>query len=465
MENNRLLNNIILFLFIAVLIAPAPGILFGGLSIRVIDLLILFLSLVTLLVMIVQNKERSFKDWTLTFLKDKIVLFILLSSVSVVISTVVGMMLFPEYTGIFDIYELYRYAFYFALYILAAYFLTDIEKFFKASMITVIGIQVFGIFQFLNIFDINNNFGLLYTKSDRHHMMIEAQHRIGSTLANPNVYGSFLIIVLSFLLALFYLKKEKDTVLKWLIYVLIPLTIFSIFLTTSRTTVIITIGILAYAFIFHAIIRYTSFKDVLIKTIYPVLSYIVVGFLLVPQIPYLDSAFSSISDTLNAAMEESSADSEDEENEATGKTRKKRESVVKESLDSVNSFQNRYYYWDVNMDIFKQSPVVGAGPMKDGLSFADNAYIYILARYGAIGFLLYVLFFGYSYFKTFAITFKKKEAPSKLIIASTINLVIVGYAVMGMVSEVWFNIESMIVVFVLLGLLKNKRFGKDRVSE
>lgn len=460
MENNRLYNNIIIFLFVAILIAPAPGILFGGLSMRLIDLVILFLSLLFLFVILLKNKERSFKDWTITFLKDKIILFIVLSSVSVVISTIVGTMLFPEYTGIFDIYELYRYAFYFSLYILVAYFLTDIEKFFKVSMITVIGIQLFGIFQFLNIFNINHNFGLLYTKSERHHMMIEAQHRIGSTLANPNVYGSFLIIGLCFLLALLYLKKEKDTMLKWLIYILIPLTIFSVFLTTSRTTVIITLGLLVYSFLFHAIVRFTSIKDVLLKTAYPVIAYLCVSFILVPQIPYLNSAFSSISDTLHAALEESSADTDEDPMDEKPIDQKKKSSVVKESLETVDSFKNRYYYWDVNMVIFKQSPIVGAGPMKDGLSFADNAYIYILARYGAIGFLLYVLFFGYAYFKTFAIAFKKDESSSTKIIASTVNLTIVGFAVMGMVSEVWFNIESMIVLFVLIGLLKNKRVKK-----
>lgn len=458
--------NVLLFLVIALLIAPTPGILFGPLSIRLIDLSILFISFIFLMYFILKGSQ-SIKTWTFTLLKDKAILFILLASLSVVVSTIIGSFTFPEETSLTDVYELYRYVFYFVFYTFAAYLVLNpdkmIIKFSKLLYIIVIFIQIFGILQFYNIFNINHNFGLLYTQSEHFHNMVVTQQRITSTFANPNVYGAFLIIVLSILLAMFFIKKQK---FNWWVFFGIILTLFSIVITTSRTTLITTFGLIVYIGITQVIIRIATFKQVIMKLFSVLAVFVVVVAILVPQIHYLNSAFNSVVDSLKAPPVEQQEplkpnnNNNQNQNQGTGKTKNIELEKMEESLKTVESFNLRYHFWNVNLAYFYDSPIVGAGPLKNGIEFADNSYIYILARYGIVGALIYVLFLGYVYFKTFTITIKKKVSENKLIIASALQYIIVAYAVMGITLESWFNVDSMVIFFVLLGLLKNKQSQK-----
>ncbi|WP_346207859.1 O-antigen ligase family protein [Caldifermentibacillus hisashii] len=463
MNSVRHPSNVLLLLIILLLVAPIPGILFGPLSIRLIDLSILFLGFLALFYFL-YNTRISFKSWATVLTKDKVLIFIALSSISVIISTIAGSFLFPKETSITDLYELYRYAFYLVFYFLACYIVKDIDqtidRFANVLFITIIIIQLFGIFQFFNIFNINNNFGLLYTQSEHFHNMIVTQHRISSTFANPNTYGSFLIIVLSVLLSINYIKKQT---FNWLIFLTINMTLFSIIITTSRTTLITTFGLIIYAGIMQIIVRISPIKHIILKTLVVLLSFLLVVALLVPKIPYLSSAVDSVTNSLHA----SEPAPKDNSNNKTCKEKKQPNNnninKVEESLKTVESYNLRQYYWNENLQYFYDSPIVGAGPMKNGIAFADNAYIYILARYGIIGTLIYAGFFIYSYFKSFAISFKKEVNTRLLIIASTLNYIIVAYSVMGLTLESWFNIDSMILFFLLLGLLKNQK-GRQKLG-
>lgn len=434
----------ITFLIILLLIAPNPGIVFGPSSTRTIDLLILGLGILLLFIFTYYD-NRSIKSLTTTALKDKSIQFIILASLSVVISTLYGSMKFPEITSISDVYEIYRYVFYFVFYLLVLLYLTDLSKFFKALFITVLAIELFGILQFFNLFNINNHFGLLYTQSEKLHMMIQNQHRITSTFGNPNVYGSFLIIVLCVVLSIFYFKKESSTKFKAFLYATIILTFLSIYLTTSRTTVIVTFGLLIYIGLFQLLIRISSIKTILMKSFLLLSVFLLIGILLVPHIPYLNSAYQNVTKVIT--------DLDDNDSHVDGKGVPNNNSKVKESLESVESFESRYDYWKHNIEKFKESPVLGVGPMKNGLSFADNSYLYILARYGILGFLIYLVFLGYIFIKSFMIALKEKNNYNRAHLASSINYFIVAYAVIGIVAESWFNVVSMVIFFILLGLL------------
>lgn len=453
-------NRIVTFLVIAILVAPTPGVLFGTRSTQIIDLSILLIGTLMLWIFLLSDKT-SLNELRTSVLKDPAILFIVFASLSVIASTVYGSIFFSQETSITDAYEIYRYVFYLVYYLMICFYLTDVRKFFKALFITVIAIEVFGILQFFNLFNINNHFGLLYTKNELLQMMIQKQHRITGTFGNPNVYGSFLIIVLSLALSIFYLKKNADAKFKFYLYTTIGLTLLSIFLTTSRQTVIVTLGLIVYLSIFHLIIRHVSFKEALVKTLVVLAAYGLIGFITVPQIPYLHSAVQSMAKVFQSdgkpAVVEDEDPSIDEllENESP---------KVKEALESVNSFKNRYYYWDLNIEKFKQSPILGAGPMKNGLSFADNSYLYVLARYGIIGFIIYLLFFGYIFIKSFLLAFKERETTGRTYLAVTLNGMIVAYAVLGLVVESWFNVESIIIFFILLALLKKENGKSLRLS-
>ncbi|MCT2535120.1 O-antigen ligase family protein [Aquibacillus koreensis] len=443
------------YLLLLVLVAPMPGILFGEISIKLIDLFILGISFLFLL-FYMYEQQLTMQAWGKRILTDAATVFIILASVSVVISTIYGSVQFPEDTAISDVYELYRYVYYITFYLLSAYFVIHLERFTTALFWTVLGMQLFGIFQFFNWFNINEHIGLLYTKSDSLHMMITAQHRITSTLGNPNVYGSFLLIVLVSCLAIVYMYPSQSKRFTFMAVGLLLLTFISIFLTTSRTTVIAAFGILFYFGLLQLIIREVQIKKIILYGMLSVLVFLGIGMALVPHIPYLESAVKNITNTLDKNANDTANESEEGQEETNR---------VRESLESVGSFKSRYDYWEINKEKFMQSPILGVGPMKQSLSFADNNYLYLLARYGVIGLLIYGVFLFYVYIKTFRIALRKETVIEKRIIASAINAIIVAYAVMAYVAESFFNIESMIVFFFLLGLLNNPKLKIEKTGK
>jgi uncharacterized membrane protein len=72
--------------------------------------------------------------------------------------------------------------------------------------------------------------------------------------------------------------------------------------------------------------------------------------------------------------------------------------------------------------------------------------------------VIFTLFYGFLYIKT--LINSRKQNNSNQIISLSINFIIVGYVVMGLVSEVWFNLQSMAVVFILIGLMFNKNLKR-----
>lgn len=442
------------------LFKPGPGILLGSISVRLIPMIVLFVVLCIVGVISFNQMKNNQNPLEFSQLKkDRVILYLFLSVISLFISTIVGMIKFPEYTSITDAIEIYRYIFYFAFYFLAKTIkIETIKQIIKPVVIMIVIIEIFGVFQFFNLLNINHHIGLLYTSSESLFKMITHQHRIGSTFLNPNLYGSFLLIVTSLLLA--YLTIGNNNKKSLFVYPLVFLTIISVYFTTSRTAVITVFGIIVYWILIRFLFRYTKFSATLKEGLFVLTIFIAIGFLLVPNIKYLDYAATQITSNLDFGSEKvdegaesdvEDPNSEEDQNDNVGK--------IKKSVESVSSFKSREYYWNLNYEQYKKSPLFGSGPMKsEFVSFADNSYLYILARYGILGMVIFTLFYGFLYIKT--LINSRKQNNSNQIISLSINFIIVGYVVMGLVSEVWFNLQSMAVVFILIGLMFNKNLKR-----
>jgi hypothetical protein len=437
------INTYILFIIGLLLFKPAPGYILGPSSVIGFSLLTLLIATIILLIVDI----KYIKAEPLNYLKETtsfnlVTLYIYLAVLSFVVSTIYGMFTVPDKTILFDFLELYRYAFYFVFFSIALK-VTDIEKYVKPLFIMFIIIEVFGIFQFLNILNINEHVGLLYTMSERHFNMIVHQHRIPSTFLNPNMYGSFLVIITSLLLAFITFKNPSK---KGLVgaYLLIILTIISITLTTSRTAVIVLGGVIVYWILFNLIFNRYNIKEILVKGVSVLFVFVLTAVILIPNIAYLDYAANQIYNSYTS--------------ENVEEADKKADEKIQESLESVSSFKNRYDYWEMNYEEFLKSPIIGHGPMRQNfVSFADNSYLYILPRYGIIGLLIFLFFVGTNYVKSVTIMRNQTMDVNKRIVAQAVNLIIIGYLVMGMVSEVWFNLQSMVFFFLLLGVIYNKK--------
>ncbi|WP_222599218.1 O-antigen ligase family protein [Aquibacillus kalidii] len=414
---------------------------------------------------IVSRKE--YHSPNILFSKDKVLLFFGSASISVILSTVYGSFAFKEETSLTDVYELYRYFYYASFYLIAVYFVKDVKSLLKCFIISVFVVELFGVLQFYNLFNINNNLGLLYTQNESFHHMIQNQHRITSTFKNPNLYGSFLIIVISLTLSLIVLLKEKSRSLTLLLFALLTLTLLNVFLSTSRTTIITSFGLICYSVFMFLVTRKDTFKGLLTKYIIIFCVFVLLAVSFVPSIPYLSTAANSIvstfekytqsEDSANNNKNRKTKDEKDNSSDTESDEEENTVNKVKESLETVDSFNNRYGAWEVNLNYFEKSPIIGAGPMKNGYPLADNAYIYLLARYGVVGFLIYISFILIIYIKTLITIFKKNRSTVELVTSSTVNIILVAYLVIGFVSEVWLNIQSMIFLFILLGILNNKK--------
>lgn len=437
------------------LFKPSPGILLGQSSIIGFTLLILLFASLLLLgwnrfEMVknpIQYMQRQRKD-------NYIFLYIILTAITFIISTVYGMISVPDKTKVTDFLELYRYVFYSVFFLLAKEVAAKSwGLLLKAFLAMVVIFELFGILQFLDLFYINDSIGKLYTMSERHFNMIIYQQRIPSTFLNPNMYGSFLIIVAAILVGLLTFV-QTTRMLRIGIYTLLLLTFISVLLTTSRTAVISVGGIIGYWMILSLIINRHIWKKQFARGIIVLLMFLIVAASLVPQIAYLDYAANQIFSTFQQERPEKQPDDMSLDELVKDKDR----NTARESLESVSSFKNRYDYWKMNYEEFLESPVIGHGPMRSNfVSFADNTYLFILARYGLVGFVVFLSFIIYGFMKSLLVLVNSTASSSKKTIALAINLVIVGYIVMGMVSEVWYNLQAMTFLFVLFGLLFNKK--------
>lgn len=416
------------------LLKPAPGILFGGASVVLFTFSVMLISAVLFFISRYETSPiHTLVSITKQSVKDKVILFLFATIISFSISTIYGVIFVSDKTRISDFQELYRYVFYIVFYLTAVYIVpAHLARITKTIFGLFIGIELFGVMQFYNIFNINETIGNLYTISERHSYLITVQSRIPSTLLNPNMYGSFLIIVAALLLSFLIFNESRNNNI--IIYSGLLLTIFSVFITTSRTAIIVLAMMIVYWILLNLVFHRKNQKKTMKHGFFVLLLFLLIALVSFPQIEYLRNTIKQIYDNTDPSITNN-----------------------KGSLDSVSSIQNRYEYWDQNMDQFKQSPLIGSGPMKHNfVSFADHSYLFILARYGLVGLAVFLLFGVYMFWKSFK-TYIGNSSLFQRQIGLAVNLIIIAFLIMGFVSEVWFNLQSMTFLFVLIGLMLNRQ--------
>lgn len=63
---------------------------------------------------------------------------------------------------------------------------------------------------------------------------------------------------------------------------------------------------------------------------------------------------------------------------------------------SIKSYSERLKIWHATLIWFHRSPILGSGPLRDVIpNWSDNYFVYLLARYGAVGLIHYSLFCVY----------------------------------------------------------------------
>ncbi|WP_409252045.1 O-antigen ligase family protein [Bacillus sp. SCS-153A] len=450
--------NLFLLIIALIIFKPSPGMIFGGGIVNLIVLGVEFIAGIVLILLI-----RSTTQYPNTLMevvkdnrKDYVSIFILLTIVSLFVSNTWGMMKSPKTSSLVDYIEAYRFVMYLIFYLAAKYVtMPSLKKLYKPAFIMILLVEVIGIMQFFNILNFNNHIGLLYILSERHYEMILKIHRIPSTFFNPNLYGTFLVISAAMVIGYMTIKGR----ITWKPSLLLFTIFLSVYFTTSRTAVLTIIGILIYWTILNTfVVSKISFKR-FASSVMTLAIFLLIGSVLVPQIRYLDYASKQV--TSDHEEEEVPQEEDADQEEASPEQQKKKQNnVVRKvfkKLESVSSFQKRFEFWEKNFEKFMDSPVLGNGLMKNSfISFADNQYLYVLARYGLVGFIIYAVFYVSAFFKTLFSLRSKTLSPEKKSLALAINLSIAGFAFAGLTSEALFNLQTIVILFVLFGLLYNR---------
>lgn len=421
MKNNRSHIILLYFLFSILFLIPIPGLMLNLSNIvNVRNIMVFFFLLILLMVLLLSSK--------ILIPKNYVTLYLFFSILIIPVSMLVGLNTYYIKVTLVDFIEIYKYATYFLIFLIAYNLKVQKTKVIMIFIGFVLLIEVIGVFQFFNILNFNNHLGQLYIPSERTFFILQKQQRVFSTFGNPNIYGSFVVIVFGFVLSCLLWRKSLNFINNKIIVLFFILTVLSIFFTTSRSTIVSAFVIFFYWAVIFPIIGKVRIKNIVIYSLV-ILSISVISFYSIQNIKYINYAYQQL--------------------------------VTHRDLDSVSSYSARKVYWDESIDAFKKSPILGHGPSKEGLSFTDNYYLYTLERSGVIGLLLFLWFT----FRTLKITFKEifdlYNNTINKVLAMTIHFTVIAYFVSAFMSEVWTNFQSICLLFFLLGVLENKEALKE----
>ncbi len=198
------------------------------------DILIYLLILIELLGIIISSEERNkfIKNIKTIFLKDKLFLSLILLNLTMYLSMIVA---FNKYVTLSNSirFSMYLFIFYIISYKINKTHITNLIITFLSSSIIV---SLITIFQVIYIKFVGSN--------------IDMNHRIASTLENPNNLGVYSIILIFIFIPL--IINNKNTKLKIISSISALLLLFNIIVSQSRNALLaLIIGILVFAILYN----------------------------------------------------------------------------------------------------------------------------------------------------------------------------------------------------------------------
>ena len=121
-------------------------------------------------------------------------------------------------------------------------------------------------------------------------------------------------------------------------------------------------------------------------------------------------------------------------------------------LATDTSWQARLAHWESQLDIWKQSPVLGWGPGKETMpTIVDNEWLLLLRRYGVLGILVFVLWFTGIYRTLAKIIHEAKNNYTEAFCVG-LQATLIAYAIYMIPAAVYHNLQLMPILLILLGL-------------
>ncbi len=197
----------------------------------------------------------------------------------------------------------------------------------------------------------------LHCSDYRHILNVYEKHRTIGLFSNPNTNG---ILSVMFASHVIFVDRITAPVLRKMVF---SGSCLSAVLASSRTSLILVVGLLAFLGLFRGNVFSRTVLYSVGALAFPTFFAFISSERLSLYVPYLAQFVHSL---IEHGLE---------------------------GVYKVNSFTARFDIWDDQLVHFYRSPVFGGGPLRqDIFSFSDNFYIYILCHYGLSGLMLFAGF-------------------------------------------------------------------------
>jgi len=367
-------------------------------------------------------------------LKLLIILFALLT-ISYFISNIYGVYIRKAgYYGLRDVMELVTYFKYFLIISLAlSVEIGEAEFDFlkKAFLSGVAFLILFGWGQHLNPLNMNTWFSPYFNQQHWEHLIVGNPARVLGTFDNPNFFGIFTVIILSYLTVPYFFGQEKDK-FPWKLFILIGFVIKLEFLTISRTAlfgIALLFSVLSvWAFLYH-----NRNKKVIIR---------IIALFLLTMLLFLTASadfFYRLTEGLD--------------------------------FSTSTSFQGHMDRWGAAIGTIWESPVFGWGTQKYVMTtLVDNEYALYARRYGFVGLAVYLSFFLVPFIQGLK-ELKRRirtagrglsfDQPTQFLAAYV--AVLPSIFVFNFMAGIFYNLQLMTLFAIAMGLVYNSL--KSRQSQ
>lgn len=292
------------------------------------------------------------------------------------------------------------------------------RKYYIISLISFLCSAVFGLAQYFNLFDMNS-WLIPYYAPTQVGGLINGSRIVGST-GNPNDFGALMVLAASLsITGALWLTGHRIKLFCWVALGVFSLTIS---FTQSRSALICLLAVVIFILFIQYFLHFGVKRAARIYLL-------AVPLLFILALLLLQFAPSLFFMRMNDAMD----------------------------LSTSQGWLARLADWNHQLIIFKQSPIFGWGPGKDTMGTnVDNEWVLLLRRYGALGVMVFILWFAGVYRTLSRIRRETRDNYTETFCVS-LQATLIAYAIYMIPSAVYHNLQLMPILLIFLALAFTQR--------
>lgn len=279
---------------------------------------------------------------------------------------------------------------------------------------------LFGLIQYFDFFHEFNEFFIEYIAPNHLNEWIRHRRVVGTT-GNPNEFGMLMVIAFSLSLIGFLWTKKINIK----IFSLVSFCIFSfiIFLTLSRSALILLL--VSLLIILWKYFSETGPRGRIKLALFFLPIIIILGIIVIQFAP------AKFFVRIRSAID----------------------------IGSDVSFQNRLVLWKDNIDSWKQSPLFGWGPGKETMTtIVDNEWLLLLRRYGLVGLTIFVIWFWKFYSQIGKIKKRQRNSIFLNMFSIFLQVTLMSAGIYMIPSAFYHSLQLMPILMTFLGLVYSSYF-------